>query len=133
MYNLEIDDLSKLEVKSRKHSFRYSIDASAPNPIEATYAALAGCAGVYTLKACKKLQISPLGIKISGKPYLDNSNPLMITKWVTQIQFPQHISVEHRAIIKNEVQKCAVKEMILNGSGIEFNTEDVPFESLASL
>lgn len=125
MYNLEINDLAKLEVKSRKYTFNYAIDGSKENPLDATYAALAGCAGVYTLKACKKMNLSPFGIKISGKPFMDKTNPSMITKWVTDIQFPEGWNEENKAQVIKEIQHCAVKEMITHGSTIEFLTVDV--------
>ena len=122
MYNLEINDLTNLEVKARKHTFHYSTDGSKENPLEATYAALAACAGVYALKACKKMNLSPLGIKISGKPYTDKTNPAMITKWVTDISFPQGWSDESKTHVIKEIEQCAVKEMMSKGFTIEFAT-----------
>lgn len=124
MYDLEVTDLQKLEVRTRKYSFHYAIDGSKENPLEATYAALSGCAGVYTLKACKKLGVSPLGIKISGKPFLDKSNPLMMTKWFTSIQFPLGWVEENKQLVIQEIQRCAVKELIAHGPQIEFLTEE---------
>ena len=124
MYDLEITDGSKLQVHSKKHSFEYAIDGSKANPIEATYAALAACAGVYALKACKKLGLSPFGIKISGKPYMDKTNPLMISKWVTNISFPEGWNDENKSLVIDEIQKCAVKEMISKGFEIDFHTEE---------
>lgn len=125
MYNLEISDLHKLEVKTRKYSFHYATDGSKENPLEATYAALSGCAGVYALKACKKLDISPLGIKISGRPFMDKTNPSMITKWVTNIQFPEGWQEEHKQLVIQSIQQCAVKELIAHGPQIDFVTEEV--------
>ena len=125
MYNLEVSDDKHLEVKSRKFNFHYAIDGSKENPIEATYAALAGCAGVYAIKACKKMHLSPIGIKIAGKPYMDRMNPLMLAKWMTTISFPEGWSEENKQVIISEIQKCAVKEMISKGFEIEFVTEEV--------
>lgn len=125
MYQLEISNDKQLQVNSRKFTFTYAIDGTKENPIEATYAALAGCAGVYAIKACKKMNLSPLGLKISGKPYMDRTNPLMLAKWITAINFPAGWSEENKAIIIAEIQKCAVKEMISKGFEIEFATEEV--------
>lgn len=133
MYNLDISDEKHLEVKSRKFKFNYAIDGSKENPIEATYAALAGCAGVYAIKACKKMQLSPLGIKIAGKPYMDRTNPLMLAKWLTNISFPEGWTDENKQIIISEIQKCAVKEMISKGFDIDFVTEEVLHEEEPSL
>jgi uncharacterized OsmC-like protein len=124
MYDLEISDSSKLEVHNKKHVFEYSIDGSKANPIEATYAALSACAGVYAIKACKKMNLSPMGIRISGKPYLEKTNPLMISKWLTSISFPHGWTEENKALVIGEIQKCAVKEMISKGVEIEFLTEE---------
>lgn len=124
MYDLEITDPAKIEVKTRKFSFSYAIDGTKENPLEATYAALAGCAGVYALKACKKRNLSPIGIKISGKPFMDRTNPAMITKWVTEISFPDSWSQDEKDFVINETQQCAVKEMIAQGTRIEFATEE---------
>lgn len=125
MYDLEVTNATSIEVKSKKFTFNYAIDGSKENPLEATYAALAGCAGVYALKACKKMNISPLGIKISGRPYMDRTNPSMITKWVTAISFPADWNEDNKNFVIAEIQKCAVKEMISKGSTIEFATEEV--------
>lgn len=125
MYNLEINDPTNIEVKSKKFTFHYAIDGSRENPLEATYAALAGCAGVYALKACKKRELSALGIKISGKPYLDKANPSMITKWVTEVQFPTGWKQEDKDFVLEQIQMCAVKEMITKGHQIEFETEEL--------
>lgn len=125
MFNLEITELAHLEVKSRKHTFHYATDGSKENPLEATYAALAGCAGVYALKACKKLNLSPVGIKIEGKPYLDKANPLMLMKWVTTVQFPEGWADQNKKVVLEEIQHCAVKEMMARGAQIEFLVEDL--------
>ncbi len=124
MFNLEIKDPNKIEVSSRKYTFTYATDGSKENPLEATYAALAGCAGVYALKACKKRELNPLGIKISGKPFVDRANPNMMSKWVTTISFPQDWPDADKKFVKEEIQACAVKELISHGQQIEFLTEE---------
>ena len=124
MFNLELTDSVHIEVKTRKHSYHYAIDGSKPNPLEATYAALAGCAGVYTLKACKKLNLDPTGIKISGKPFLDKANPMVLSKWISTVAFPLQWTETNKAFVLNEISQCAVKELIQNGLDIEFSTEE---------
>lgn len=125
MFHIQLEDSPQIQVHSRRHNYVYAIDGSKENPLEATFAALAGCAGVYALKYCKKHQLSAIGIKIQGKPYLDKTNPNMITKWVTEIEFPHHIDLHHQENILNEIDQCAVKYLIQNGSDIVFETQQI--------
>lgn len=122
MFHVILEDSSNIHVQTRKHNYQYAIDGSKENPLEATFAALAGCAGVYALKYCKKHQLSAIGIKIQGKPYLDKMNPNMITKWVTEIEFPNHIDLVHQENIINEINQCAVKDLIQKGANVIFET-----------
>lgn len=124
MYNLNLDGGPLLHVAYRNHTLSYSTNGSLPNPLEATYAALAGCAGVYALKACKTLGISAEGIGISLKPVANANHPLLPTRVVTAVTFPAHVTPEQRQAIRDSIQKCAVKELIRLGSDIEFSTED---------
>lgn len=123
MYTTTLNDTSFIDVKSRKHSFHYATDHSLANPLEAAYASLVGCAGVYTLKAAKKLAKSVEGIKIEGKLILKPENPSVPQKWITTVQFPEDWTVEEKIMILNEIKKCAVKELIQKGSQIEFLEE----------
>ena len=125
MYQLEINNLVNLDVKSKKFTYEYATDGSKQNPLEATYGALTGCAGVYALKACKKLQVSPLGMKISCAPMIDKNNPVMLTKWTTNVQFPDGFTSVQKAAVLESIQHCAVKDMIAQGSSIEFVTVEV--------
>ncbi|WP_415062601.1 OsmC family protein [Bdellovibrio sp.] len=122
MFGVEISS-PNIFVKSKNHSYTYAVDGSLPNPLEATYAALAGCAGVYALKVCKKLAKSPEGIKITCRPVNRADNPLTLSKWTTVIEFPEGWSEEEQNLVLAEVQKCAVKELISTGSQIQFVTE----------
>lgn len=122
MYEVTISS-PQVFVQSRKHKYAFAIDGSLPNPLEATYAALAGCAGVYTIKACKSLGKSYEGIKISGVPFNLKENPLLISKWVTKITFPESWTESEKAVLIDDVQKCAVKELLIYGHEIEFITE----------
>lgn len=122
MYTVEINS-PNISVKTKSHSYFYAVDGSLPNPLEATYAALAGCAGVYTLKACKKLGKSTDGIEISGRPTSRIDNPSTLSKWTTIIKFPEGWSNEERKYVIEAVEKCAVKELISSGHQIQFSVE----------
>lgn len=124
MYTVEINS-PQISVHTKSHSYLYAVDGSLPNPLEATYAALAGCAGVYTLKACKKLGKPTEGIKISGRPTSRIDNPLSISKWTTLVEFPEGWSIEDKNYVIDAIQKCAVKELITSGQNIQFSTESV--------
>jgi len=124
MYRLDLDDGKQLHVKYKHHTVSYGLDGSLPNPLEATYAALAGCAGVYARKACKAMDISAHGIQIDCKPVVRNGNPLVPARFVTEVRFPEHISTEQRVRILQEISHCAVKVLIHEGANIEFLTEE---------
>ncbi len=125
MYQLDLDDSNQLHVKYKNHTISYGLDGSLPNPLEATYAALAGCAGVYSRKACKALGISAEGIKIDCKPVVRNGNPLVPARFVTDVVFPERIDAEQRARILQEISHCAVKVLIHEGANIEFVTQEI--------
>ncbi len=79
MYRLALDDGAQLHVHYKQHVISYGLDGSLVNPLEATYAALAGCAGVYSRKACKALQISAEGIEINCKPVVRSGNMMCLS------------------------------------------------------
>lgn len=126
MYQLSMTDASQLHVHYRNHVISYGVDGSLPNPLEATYAALAGCAGVYTRKACKTLNISAAGIEISCKPVVRQGNMLIPARFVTEVSFPERIAAEQRQAILDEISRCAVKQLIHDGAQIEFVTCEAP-------
>lgn len=123
MYNLTMTDGSQLHVHYKNHVVSYGVDGSLPNPLEATYAALTGCAGVYTRKACKTLGISAEGIAISCKPVV-RGNPLIPARFMTEVSFPERVSSEQREAILKEIGHCAVKVLIHDGAQIEFVTTE---------
>ena len=125
MYQLDLNDSPRIDVRYKTHTVSYGLDGSLPNPLEATYAALAGCAGVYARKACKKLAISAQGIWIDCKPVVRNGNQLIPARFVTDVRFPPSITAEQRLHILDEIQHCAVKELIHDGANIEFLTNEV--------
>ncbi len=124
MYQLAMTDASQIHVHYKNHVVSYGVDGSLPNPLEATYAALAGCAGVYTRKACKSLGISAEGIAISCKPVVRQGNRLIPSRFVTEVRFPGHITAEQRQQILDEISRCAVKQLIHDGAQIEFVTNE---------
>ena len=124
MYQLDLNDSNRIDVIYKKHIISYGLDGSLPNPLEATYAALAGCAGVYSRKACKKMGISAEGIRINCKPVVQSVNALIPTRFVTEMEFPEHITPPQRQLIIEEVAQCAVKQLIHDGANIEFVTTE---------
>jgi uncharacterized OsmC-like protein len=111
-------------VSYKNHNISYGLDGSLPNPLEATYAALAGCAGVYSRKACKALNISAVGIEISCKPVVHSGNTLVPKRFVTEVHFPESFTPPQRQRILEEVSQCAVKQLIHEGANIEFVTSE---------
>jgi len=121
VFNVELHAGPRIDVAYRKHNFSYAVDGSAPNPLEAFYGTLAGCAGVFAKKACHKLGISDEGIAIDLKPVVNPRNPLMPEKMVTSVRFPEHIDAAARAEILDSIAHCAVKEVVKYGADIQFN------------
>lgn len=125
MYQLSMTDESQLHVHYKNHVISYGVDGSLPNPLEATYAALAGCAGVYTRKACKALGISAEDIEISCKPVVRQGNMLLPARFVTEVSFPERVTAEQRQKVLEEISQCAVKKLIHDGASIEFVASEV--------
>lgn len=121
MFNVELHVGPRIDVAYRKHSFAYAVDGSLPNPLEAFYGALAGCAGVYAKKSCHQLGISDEGIAINVRPVVKADNQLMPEKLVTSVQFPERIEADARAAILDSIAHCAVKEVVKLGAGIQFS------------
>lgn len=124
MYRLELNDSNQLYVHYKDHVISYGLDGSLPNPLEATYAALAGCAGVYSKKACKALEISAEGIEINCKPMV-RGGTLVPRRFVTEVSFPERFSPTERQRILEEISHCAVKQIIVKGADIEFVSNEV--------
>jgi uncharacterized OsmC-like protein len=122
MYQLDLTDSNQIHVRYKNHTISYGLDGSLPNPLEATYAALAGCAGVYSRKACKALAISAEGIAINCKPVVRNATSATPLRFITEVHFPERITPVQRQKILEEISHCAVKVLIHEGAGIEFVT-----------
>lgn len=125
MYSMKVDDTPVIKVKAGKHEVFYGLDGSYMNPLEAFYAALAGCASVFAKKACKGLGISAEGIEISCKPFAGAAGPLTLGKYKTDVRFPEHFTAEQKAAILDSINHCAVKEVVKDGAGIDFQTAEV--------
>jgi uncharacterized OsmC-like protein len=124
MYQLKLDDGNQISVRYKSHNINYGIDGSLPNPLEAAYAAIAGCAGVYARKACKSLDISAEGIEINFIPIVRAGNTLFPKRLETEVRFPERINSIQRQRIVEEINQCAVKKLIQDGASIKFVTTD---------
>jgi uncharacterized OsmC-like protein len=120
MYSLELTGGEQITVNHRNHVSTFAMDGSLPNPLEAFYAALAGCAGVYAHKACTKLGLDSRGISISCRPFAPPGNPMALKRFKTTVRFPGNFSEDQRTAILQSIAHCAVKEIVQAGSAIEF-------------
>jgi uncharacterized OsmC-like protein len=125
MYSMIVDDSPLIKVQAGKHEVMYSVNGSFMNPLEALYAALAGCASVFAKKACKGLGISAEGIEISCKPFAGTGGPLTLSKYKTEVRFPAHFTAEQKAEIMDSISHCAVKEIVKEGASVEFIANEV--------
>lgn len=125
MFNLKLDSSKNITVNYKNTKFNYSVNNTEPNPLEAFYASLNACAGVFAMKSCAALGLSPEGIEIHSKPVASPANPLMPTKFDTTVKFPTHFTQEEKDKILNSVEHCAVKEVIRNGADVEFCVSEI--------
>lgn len=124
MYSVAVQSSPVITVASSKHQAVYSVDGSSMNPLEAFYAALAGCAAVFAKKACKEAGISPDGINISCKPFAGSGGPLTLSKFKTEVSFPEHFSAEQKTRVLDAVAHCAVKKIVETGADIGFTVAE---------
>lgn len=125
MYKTTVDATPKITVTAGKFAAEYALDGSQMNPLEAFYASLAACAAVYTKKACKSLGISPAGVEIDCKPFAGPGGPLTLSKFKTEVRFPEGFSAEQKAAILDSIAHCAVKEVVIGGASIDFQVSEV--------
>ena len=125
MYSTIVDSTPKIKVSTSKYEADYALDGSLMNPLEAFYASLAACAAVYAKKACKSLGVSPAGIEINCKPFAGPGGPLTLARFKTDVRFPGYFTTEQKAAVLDSIQHCAVKEVVMDGAGIEFQTEEI--------
>ena len=124
MYNTVVDSTPIIKVTSAKHEASYSVNGSLMNPLEAFYASLAGCAGVFAKKACKELGISPEGIVIDCKPFTGAGGPLTLAKFRSEVRFPAHFTAEQKTKVLDSIAHCAVKEIVKDGASIDFQVAE---------
>jgi uncharacterized OsmC-like protein len=120
MYNTTVDNSPNIRVVNGRHVADYALDGSLMNPLEAFYASLAACAAVFAKKACKELGIAAAGIEIACKPFAGPGGPLTLGRFRTDVRFPEGFSAEQKAAVLAAINKCAVKEVVRDGAGIEF-------------
>lgn len=125
MYATVVDNTPIIKVNSAKHEASYSVNGSLMNPLEAFYAALAGCAAVYAKKACKELGVPAAGIEINCKPFTGPGGPLTLAKFKSEVRFPEHFTAEQKAKIIESIAHCAVKEIVIDGPAIDFQVAEV--------
>ncbi len=125
MYATVVDATPVIKVTSAKHEAQYSVNGSLMNPLEAFYAALAGCAAVYAKKACKELGISPEGINIDCKPFSGTGGPLTLARFRSEVRFPAHFTAEQKRTVLESITHCAVKEIVMDGANVEFLVDEV--------
>ena len=125
MYVVTVSSSPVIKVASNKHEVSYAVDGSLMNPLEAFYAALAGCAAVFAKKACKELGIAPDGIEIDCKPFAGPGGPLTLAKFKTEVKFPAQFSAEQKATVLDAITHCAVKQIVDAGPAISFSVVEV--------
>lgn len=125
MYKTTVDATPKITVTAGKFTADYALDGSQMNPLEAFYASLAACAAVYTKKACKSLGISPAGVEIDCKPFAGPGGPLTLSKFKTEVRFPEGFTAEQKAAILDSIAHCAVKEVVIAGASIDFQVSEI--------
>lgn len=109
-----------IEVATRNHVMQFATDGSLPNPLEAAYASIAGCAGVYAKKACESLGISDEGIGIDMRVVGDKARPGFVLKINITVTFPDGFDEAQQAAVRDSIAKCPVKALIQQGDSIEF-------------
>jgi ribosomal protein S12 methylthiotransferase accessory factor len=124
VFNLVLDSGARIEVRARQHSYVYATDGSVPNPLESTYAALAGCAGVYAKKACRELDIDAAGIAIGMRIVARTGQPSLPARIITAVEFPERFDAAQREQVLRSIEKCAVKAVMQEGAGIDFAVEE---------
>ncbi|KAB2927865.1 MAG: hypothetical protein F9K30_02700 [Dechloromonas sp.] len=125
MYTTTIDKTPLIKVSTGKHEITYGLDGSLMNPLEAFYATLAGCAGVYAKKACKALGVPAEGIAISCKPFAGPGGPLTLARFKTEVRFPAGFTAEQKDAVMKSIAECAVKEVVKDGASIDFQVAEV--------
>ena len=125
MYKTLVDNTPLIKVSTGKYEAEYSLNGSLMNPLEAFYASLAACAAVFAKKACKSLGVPAEGIDINCTPYAGPGGPLTLARFKTEVSFPAHFTAEQKAKIIESIAHCAVKDIVANGPGIDFQVAEI--------
>jgi uncharacterized OsmC-like protein len=121
MYSVSVDNSPVIKVAGAKHDVSYAVNGSLMNPLEAFYATLTGCAAVFAKKACKELGVSAEGITINCKPFAGPGGPMTLSKFKTEVTFPEEFPAEHKTALLDAITHCAVKEIVQSGQQIGFS------------
>lgn len=124
MYSVNVTNSPVITVAGSKYEVSYAVDGSQMNPLEAFYATLAGCAGVFAKKACKELGVSAEGIQINCKPFAGPGGPLTLAKFKTTVTFPAGFTPEQKSAVLDAITHCAVKDIVAHGAEIGFSVEE---------
>ena len=124
MYTVTIENSPVIAVAGGKHVATYAVDGSHMNPLEAFYAALAGCAAVYARKACRELDISADGIRIDCRPFAGPGGSLSLARFKTEVSFPGRFSPDQKARILDAIGQCAVKKIVEAGGEVDFSVSE---------
>ncbi|HMV62200.1 MAG TPA: OsmC family protein [Rhodocyclaceae bacterium] len=124
MYSVQVDRSPVITVNGAKHAVSYAVDGSQMNPLEAFYATLAGCAAVFAKKACKELGISPEGIHIACRPFAGAAGPLSLSKFKTEVRFPEGVDAAQKAAVLEAIKHCAVKQIVEAGAAVDFQVAE---------
>lgn len=120
MYAVELDDSRTVRVSRGKHEATYAVDGSLMNPLEAFYATLAGCAAVFAQKACKELGVPARGIRINCRPFAGAGGPLSLSRFKTEVTFPDAFPSEMKGRVLEAIGHCAVKRIVEDGASVTF-------------
>jgi uncharacterized OsmC-like protein len=131
MFTVEVDNSPLIAVSNGRHRASYATDGSQMNPLEAFYATLAGCAGVYAQKACKELGVSAAGIRIECRPFAGPAGTLSLSRFRTELSFPDRFTDEQRTRVLDTVSQCAVKKIVEAGGHIGFAVADATVSAKA--
>ncbi len=124
MYSVNVDDSKLITVSGGRHQVSYAVDGSLMNPLEAFYAVLASCAAVYAKKECKAMGVSAAGIRIGCKPFAGHGGPLTLSRFRTEVSFPENFSTEQRERVLQAINECAVKKIVQTGADIVFSVSE---------
>lgn len=125
MYSTVVDNTPLIHVNAGKHAADYAVNGSLMNPLEAFYASLAACAAVFAKKSCKELGVPAAGIEINCKPFAGPGGPLTLSKFKTEVRFPEQFTAEQKAAILASIAHCAVKDIVQDGAAIEFSVAEI--------